>query len=61
MDFERILLFVKGWIFLTHPSGPVSGGVSMRFSQNCIRIGSLSTNDRSDHRVEGAATQKTAA
>jgi len=59
-DFERLLLFVKGWIFLTHPLG---SGVERRVNgcfQNCIRNGSRA-DDRSDHRVEGAATQKTAA
>jgi len=59
-DFERLLLFVKGWIFLTHPLG---SGIERRVNggfRNYIRNGSRA-DDRSDHRVEGAATLKTAA
>jgi hypothetical protein len=58
--FCGLLLFVKGWIFLTHPLG---SGIERRVNggfRNYIRNGSRA-DDRSDHRVEGAATQKTAA
>ena len=60
-DFERLLLFVKGWIFLTHPLGSDAGRHVNGSFRKTVSESDHWLDDRSDHRVEGAATLKTAA